>query len=63
MGELFDLSDAPYRESRVPEGTTDEAAVAARKSLQAILDQHRAAPAGGNKKAGKAAKKKARKQQ
>jgi arylsulfatase A len=63
LGELFDLSDAPYREILVPEGATDAAAVAARKQLQAILDQHRAAPAGEKKKAGKAAKKKARKQQ
>jgi arylsulfatase A len=61
--ELFDLSDAPYREIRLPAGTTDMAAVAARTRLQATLDQHRAAPAGENKKAVKAAKKKARKQQ
>jgi arylsulfatase A len=62
-GELFDLSEAPYREIRVPEGTTDEAALAARRRLQAILDQHPAAPAGENRKAGKGAKKKARKLQ
>jgi arylsulfatase A len=58
-GELFDLSEAPYKEILV----ASEANVAARKQLQTILDQHPAA-AGKDltaKKAAKAAKKKARK--
>jgi arylsulfatase A len=38
-GELFDLSDAPWTENPVPANTTDAAALAARKKLQAALDQ------------------------
>lgn len=56
-GELFDLSEAPYKEIPVPSDTTDAAAVAARKQLQAILDQHPTARAGEGKKAGKGKKK------
>jgi arylsulfatase A len=44
-GELFDLSEAPFKEMPVAKDTTDPAAVAARKHLQSILDQHPAAPA------------------
>jgi arylsulfatase A len=44
-GELFDLSDAPWAEKAVPAASTDTAAVAARKRLQAALDQLN--PAGG----------------
>jgi arylsulfatase A len=44
-GELFDMSGAPFAEPLVPSGTKDEAAVAARKRLQAVLDQLN--PAGG----------------
>jgi arylsulfatase A len=64
-GELFDLAEAPYKEILIADTTTDAAAIAARKHLQAILDQHPAAPgaAGEGKKAAKAGKKKARKQQ
>lgn len=47
-GELFGLQDAPFREIPVPAGSTDSEAVAARKRLQEILDQHVAA-AGGAK--------------
>lgn len=61
-GELFDLSEAPYKEIPVSSTTTDPAAIAARKQLQEVLDQHPAAAGGPNKKAAKAAKKKARKQ-
>jgi arylsulfatase A len=60
-GELYDLSEAPYKESPVPSDTTDAAAIAARKQLQAVLDQHPTAPAGSDQKAAKAGKKKGRK--
>jgi arylsulfatase A len=43
--ELFDLSDAPWTEKLVSADTKDLAAVAARKKLQAALDQLN--PAGG----------------
>lgn len=62
-GELFDLSEAPYKEIAIPSDTADAAADAARKQLQAVLDQHPTAPAGvTDRKAGKAGKKKGRKQ-
>ncbi len=38
-GELFDMKDAPFVEQLVPEDSKDEAAVAARKRLQAVLDK------------------------
>ncbi|HQR33793.1 MAG TPA: sulfatase-like hydrolase/transferase [Blastocatellia bacterium] len=44
-GELFDMSDAPFAEKLVPADTKDTAAIAARKRLQAALDQLN--PAGG----------------
>ncbi|MFM6174169.1 MAG: sulfatase-like hydrolase/transferase [Sphaerospermopsis kisseleviana] len=44
-GELYDLSDAPFVQTLVPADTTDPAAVAARKQLQAALDKLN--PAGG----------------
>ncbi|MDO8541179.1 MAG: sulfatase-like hydrolase/transferase [Opitutaceae bacterium] len=44
-GELFDMSDAPFGEKLVPVDTRDAAAVAARRRLQAALDQLN--PAGG----------------
>ncbi len=43
-GEMFDLSDAPFKEIPVAQDTTDSDAKAARKSLQAVLDDHKAAP-------------------
>jgi arylsulfatase A len=60
-GELFDLSEAPYKEILVPSTTTDPAALAARKQLEEVLKDHPTAPGGPGKK-GKAGKKKARKQ-
>ena len=43
--ELFDMSGAPFEEKLVMAATTDTAAIAARKRLQAVLDQLN--PAGG----------------
>jgi arylsulfatase A len=43
-GELFDLSDAPFKETPVAKDSTDSDAVAARKTLQAVLDTHKALP-------------------
>jgi arylsulfatase A len=45
FSELFDMHGAPYAEPLVPASTQDEAAIAARKRLQAVLDQLN--PAGG----------------
>jgi arylsulfatase A len=44
-GELFDMKNAPFEEKRVPAGTKDPAAAAARTRLQAALDKLN--PAGG----------------
>ena len=38
-GELFDMAEAPFVEKPVPADTTDPKAIAARKSLQAVLDK------------------------
>jgi arylsulfatase A len=38
-GELFDMKDSPFVEELVPADSKDEAAVAARRRLQAVLDQ------------------------
>jgi arylsulfatase A len=38
-GQLFDMTGAPFEEKAVPAETTDPAAIAARKRLQAVLDQ------------------------
>jgi arylsulfatase A len=62
-GELYDLVEAPFKEILVAQDTTDPAAIAARKHLKEILDEHPTAPAGEGKKAGKAGKKKGRKKQ
>ncbi len=59
-GELYDLAEAPYKEILVPSDTTDSAAIAARKQLQAVLKEHPTAAGGPGKKA-KEGKKKARK--
>jgi arylsulfatase A len=59
-GELFDLSEAPYKEIPVSSTTTDPAAIAARDQLQEVLKEHPAAPGGPGKKAAKAGKKKNR---
>ncbi|NUQ64619.1 MAG: sulfatase-like hydrolase/transferase [Pirellulales bacterium] len=61
-GELFDLSDAPYKEVLVPKDATDPAAVAARSRLQHVLDQHPTAP-GKEPQAKKGAKKAKRAQE
>jgi arylsulfatase A len=57
-GELFDLKDAPFVEPLVPTAAQDDAAAAARKSLQAVLDKldpksGKIAPAGDGPKAKK----------
>jgi len=44
-GELFDMSGAPFAEPLIAADTKDEKAIAARKQLQAVLDQLN--PAGG----------------
>jgi len=44
-GDLFDMSDAPFAEKPVPKDTRSPAALSARKTLQAALDQLN--PAGG----------------
>ena len=44
-GELYDMSDAPFAQKQVPANTTNPEALAARKRLQAALDQLN--PAGG----------------
>jgi arylsulfatase A len=44
-GELFDMSDAPFVEKLVPAGAQSPAAAAARRQLQAALDELN--PAGG----------------
>lgn len=66
-GELFDMREAPFVEQPVPADTTDAKAVAARKSLQVVLDQldpkggKIAPPAGDPKtKAARRAKRKAK---
>ena len=41
-GEMFDLSEAPFKEIAVASDTTDKDAVAARKALQSVLDDHKA---------------------
>ena len=51
-GKLFDMADAPFVEKPVPADTTDTEAIAAKKRLQAVLDQLN--PAAG-KQAGPAA--------
>jgi hypothetical protein len=58
---MFDLFDAPFKETPVAKDTSDAAAKAARKSLQAVLDDHKAAPFDPDAK--KPAKKKKRAQQ
>jgi len=59
-GELFDLREAPFKEISVAKDTEDAGAIASRKKLQEILDQH---PAGTGKPLDPAqkAKKKAKK--
>jgi arylsulfatase A len=44
QGEMFDLSEAPFKEIPVAADSTDPNIVAARKALQTVLDEHQAAP-------------------
>jgi len=60
-GDLYDLSEAPYKESLVASNTTDGAALSARSRLQAVLNQLPTAPGKGNNP-GQAARRKDRKQ-
>ena len=60
-GELFDMSKAPFEEIPVAKDMTDGAAAAARRKLQAVLDEHKAAPGHANgQKATKKQKQRAR---
>jgi arylsulfatase A len=43
-GRMFDLSEAPFKEAPVANDTTDKDAVAARKTLQSVLDDHKQLP-------------------
>lgn len=43
-GELYDLSEAPWKEALIAKDTTDNVAIAARQRLQSVLDQHPVAP-------------------
>ena len=43
-GDMFDLSDAPFKEIPVASDTKDPDAVAARTALQLVLDDHKALP-------------------
>ena len=43
-GQMFDLSEAPFKEIPVASDTKDKDAVAARKALQSVLNDHKALP-------------------
>lgn len=61
-GELFDLKNSPFEEELVAADSKDSDAVAARKALQQVLDDHEALPGkkmDGRKKARKAMKNRA----
>jgi arylsulfatase A len=60
-GELFDLSEAPFKEIPIADDTKDPAAMAARKDLQKVLDQLPTAAGNPNAKAAKKAKRKGKK--
>jgi arylsulfatase A len=60
-GELFDLSEAPFKEIPVPEDSKDATAISARADLQKVLAQLPTAPGNPNAKAAKKAKRKAKK--
>jgi arylsulfatase A len=62
-GDLFDLSEAPFKEIAVAGDTSDASAVSARKRLQAVLEDHPTALAGpaAEKKAAKKARRAAKK--
>ncbi len=52
-GGFFDMKDAPFNEIPVAKDTTDTAALAAMKKLQAVHDDHKAAPWDGQAKPGR----------
>ena len=43
-GDLFDLSEAPFKEIPVAKDSKNSDAVAARTALQLVLDDHKALP-------------------
>lgn len=55
-GELFDMKEAPFKELAVPADSTDPEAMAARKQLQAALDQLHEKSGQPKEKPGKAGK-------
>ena len=57
---MFALKDAPFTEEPVSADTTDANAIAARKRLQEILDQHPTMPGSGRGGSGKQKKKQRR---
>jgi arylsulfatase A len=61
-GELFDMKNAPFEQIEVDPATEDAGAKESRKALQAVLDEHRAAPSNPEEDAAAKKKKKARKQ-
>jgi len=61
-GDLYDLTEAPYKETIVANDSTDAAAVSARKRLQAVLSQLPTAPPGKENNAPPRARRRARPQ-
>jgi arylsulfatase A len=59
-GKLFDLKNAPFEEIPIADDTTDADALAAKKKLQTVLDDHRAGDASGIVKKARKAKKAAK---
>jgi arylsulfatase A-like enzyme len=59
-GLLYDLRHAPFEEIPVPADTTDDGAIASRKKLQEVLNQHPTAHGNPNAKAAKKQKKQQR---
>jgi arylsulfatase A len=55
-GKLFDLKNAPFEEIPIADDTTDTDALAAKKKLQTVLDDHRAGDGSGIVKKAKKAK-------
>jgi len=56
-GDMFDLSDAPFKEIPVASDTKEKDAIAARAALQLVLDDHKALPGKPIDKQGKKQKK------
>lgn len=59
-GDFYDLKNAPFEEAPVSPGTTDADALASKKKLKVVLDEHPARSSSGNKKKNKKGKKAAR---